>query len=127
LLTASNLNVAGHNAAVVGIVRDPASDLFTLVARNSDCAEGNCTFYYLGLSQEKGRSDIWVDSGEMDAKVFAPDCRGGDWQNWDIQFSQAFLTPPIVLVTANDLGIGEYHNAATVGIAQNVTTHGFTL
>jgi len=128
LLTASNLNVAGHNAAAVGIARDSQPDRFTLVARNSDCADGNCTFYYVALSpRDEGRSDIWVDSGEVSSRFFQSDCKTGDWYSWNIMFNQSFLTPPVVLVTANDLGIREGHNAAVVGIAQNVTTHGFTL
>lgn len=136
LLTASNLNVTPwhrddtlwyHNAAVVGIVRDPTATDLTLAARNSDCAEGDCAFYYVALSQETaGKEDLWVDSGELTAQGFAPDCKSGDWRDWSITFSQPFLTPPVVLVTANDLRV-KGGNPAVVGIARNVTPYGFLL
>lgn len=136
LLTASNLNVKPwhqddtlwyHNPAVVGIVQDLTPTGFTLAARNSDCAEGYCTFYYVALSQiNAGKADLWVDTGEEIAQHFGPDCKSGDWKGWTISFSEPFLTPPVVLVTANDLKV-QGHNAAVVGIAQDVTPNGFTL
>lgn len=136
LLTASNLNVIPwhrddtlwyHNAAVVGIVQDSAATGFTLSARNSDCAEGDCAFYYVALSQQMaGKEDLWVDSGEVTAQTFAPDCKSGDWGDWTITFSQPFLSAPVVLVTANDLR-AKGGNPAVVGIARNVTPYGFLL
>jgi hypothetical protein len=119
LLTACN-----GNAAAVGVVNDSRADGFTFSARNSGCAEGDSSFYYLVLTQyEDKESKVFVDGGEVPAQHFAPDCVPGDWQSWEIQFKESFLTPPIVLITAG----GENANAAVVGIAQNVTTHGFTL
>jgi len=128
-LSANNLNVVDHNAAAVGIAGVQQPTGFILNARNSDCMAGHCNFYYLALAWEGEEvPDIWVDMGSVGAKSFAPDCQTGDWQSWEIQFYHPFLTPPIVLVTANDVGIQNGgHNAAVVGIAQNVNTHGFTL
>ena len=138
-LTPTNLNVtpfhtddglAYHNAAVVGVVQDPAQDGFTLRGRNSDCAEGDSSFYYVALSDDQAvRSDIFVDCGELGvAKGFQPDCKSGDWDGWLVQFTEPFMAPPVVLVTANDRPLKDgQHNAAVVGIARNVTTDGFTL
>lgn len=141
--TASNLNItpfygnaglAYHNAAAVGIVRIPSPGQFDLVARNSDCAEGDCTFYYLATSLLGRWEQIWIDTGEVSAKSFAPDCHAGDWQSWLVSFSHSFMTPPMVFVTAHAPAVRvdhrehvEHHVPAPVGIAQNVTTHGFTL
>src|SRR5262249_37033926 len=87
LLTASNLNVQGHNPAVVGVVQNPNTTSFHPVARNSDCAGGDCTLYYVALSQDRaGRNDLWVDTGEVFPQTFAPNCVPGDWQSWDIYF-----------------------------------------
>ena len=136
LLTASNLNVTPfhtddglkyQNAAAVGIARQPASNAFTLAARNSDCAEGDCAFYHVALSEEgAGRGDMILDSGSVGAQSFKPDCEYGDWRSWSITFHEPFLAPPIVLVTANDRNV-KAGNVAVVGIAQNVTAYGFTL
>ena len=136
LLTASDLNVTPwddgnrlryHNAAVVGIVRDPTSSGFTLAARNSDCAEGMCAFYYVALSQSGGRSYLWVDTGEVTEQFFGSDCKKDeDWKEWDVEFSEPFLIPPVVLVTANNKDV-RGHNAAVVGIASKVTPNGFSI
>lgn len=135
LLTASDLNVTPwgggnmlryHSAAVVGIVRDPTSSGFTLAARNSDCAEGKSAFYYVALSQSGGRSNLWVDTGEVTEQFFESDCKSGDWKEWDVEFSEPFLVPPVVLVTANNKDV-RGHNAAVVGIASKVTPNGFSI
>lgn len=127
LLTGSNLHVQGHNPAVVGVVQNPIAAGFSLAARSSDCQEGNSSLYYVALSQETaGQKDLWIDSGQVFPLPFDPDCTHGDWHSWEVYFHQSFLTPPVVLVTPNNRGV-EGHNSAVVGIAQNVTSYGFTL
>lgn len=128
LLTASNLNIQGNNAAVVGTSRDSTGASFTLAARNSDCQPGDCAFYHLALSppEGEGRTDLFVDTGEVPARTLHRDCHPGDWDSGDIYFSRSFLTSPFVFLTANNKGVVS-KNAAVVGIARNVTTHGFTL
>jgi hypothetical protein len=127
------MNVQAHNAAAVGIVENPTAQRFTLHARNSDCAVGDCAFYYLAiatlLDQPNGDGgNLQVGTGEVQAMSLNAACVPGDAQTSQVDFHQPFLTPPTVLLTANDLGVAQDgHNAAAVGIAQNVTPYGFTL
>jgi hypothetical protein len=46
----------------------------------------------------------------------------------DVYFDRPFLTPPVVLATARDRDseLKRHHNPLVL-IAQNVTTHGFTM
>jgi len=108
-------------------------DGFNLRARSSDCTAGESMFYYLAASKKCSDpfprnlfiddADIWIEH------TYAPDCQYGDWFTQDIYFSYVFMTPPVVLVTANDRGFDHslIHTAAVVGVVTNVTTHGFTL
>jgi hypothetical protein len=157
LVTGNNLNIQGatynwanvdgrtfsqgdlpyHNSAVVGVVQDPSPTGFGLKGRNSDISSGQCAFYYLALSDldpslpSPAARSMWVDSGRVGAKGFAPSNQDRDWQGWEIYFQDPFLTPPIVLVTASDLMDDgtpvQGGNPATVGLARNVTTDGFNL
>ncbi len=135
--TPGNATLLYHNAAVVGIVQDSKANGFTLFARSSDCGYGNSAFYYLAdaFAPNQGDRSLWVDTGELQATEwplsggsvdFAPNCKDDDTKSVSIDFHRPFLTPPVVLLTANDLGIAD-HNAALVGIAQDVTPWGFTL
>jgi hypothetical protein len=111
---------------------------FLLSARNSDCAFGVCNFNWVALSQPSAltgigdSANVWVDTGVVSAKFFSQDCLAGDTQSWAVDFSAPFLTSPIVLLTANDIGLitqpspGD-HNCAAVGIARDITPYGFTL
>lgn|SRR5262249_6237077 len=144
LLTPTNLNIIKsavvrgvhdigvyNPAAIVGIVQGQSTQGFNLKARNSDCAIGECAFFYVALSSTPGvpgdSGDLVVDTGEVSARYFAPDCVKGDIQYVGIDFHRPFLTPPVVLVTANDLGVTHPHNAAVVCMANNVTLYGFTI
>jgi hypothetical protein len=135
VVTASDLNVQGHNAAAVGIVlgsdgNPPAPTGFALKARNSDCAPGGCGFYYAAISPGiPGNGSLIVDTGEVSSQNFFNDCSDGDTRAQEVYFSRPFLTPPMILVTANDghLGRGLQHQAFPVGMARSVTPYGFTL
>lgn len=135
VVTANNLNVQGHNAAVAGIVMGPDGNPptptgFALKARNSDCAAGGCGFYFVAVSRGlPGSGNLIIDTGEVVLQNFHSDCSDGDTRTWDIYFSQPFLTPPTILVTANDGNLGRppQHQAFPVGMARNVTPYGFTL
>jgi hypothetical protein len=129
----SNLNPGTHNSAGVGIVQVPDAVGFNLSARSSDCAEGDCAFDCFAITtlvkQPGGDAgNLQVDAGEVNAIHFSASCAPGDTQTMPVDFHQPFLTPPIVLLTANDLGLSQgSHNAAAVGVAADVTPYGFTL
>lgn len=136
-----------HNAAAVGIVRDATLDSegdftqFTLHSRSSDVAQGQCAFYAFAISQpetEEGRTgdagSLIIDSGTVSATdllgqggSFNPSGQAGDTTpQLAVYFNQPYLTPPVVLLTANNVGAESVPNAAfAVGIAQNVTPNGF--
>jgi hypothetical protein len=127
LVTANNLNVVGHNAAAVGIARDPDGAGFVLRARDSDCSEGESGFYYLRVAPGRPmEANLVIDTGEVPGDTFYRDCDPGDTKSWDVYFDYPFLTPPVVFVTTNDNNVTS-HNVAAVGMARNVTPYEFTL
>jgi hypothetical protein len=122
-----------HNAAVVGVALNEQSNGFTLHARNSDCSKdvSACGFSYAAVIVSPaggggGNDNLFVDTGEVTAQAFNISCVDGDTQTQTVFFTRPFLTPPIVLLTANDVGAAG-HLAFPVGLAQNVTPYGFTL
>jgi hypothetical protein len=125
-------------AATVAVVQRADPTGFFLKAWNADMHWGNCAFYHVALAHTTSPGvDLFVETGRVGAKQFQPRDNEGDWRLWDVPFTDPFLTPPTVLVTANDLmddgsfvpdrGPGNAKAVAAVGTAQNVTTHGFTL
>jgi hypothetical protein len=127
-------------AAVVAVVQTPSPVGFRLKAVNSDPLRGSCAFYHAMVAQRQegaGSGDVLIESGRVGAKQFAPSDNTGDWQVWEVSFDDPFMTPPIVLLTTNDLlengnpvpdrGPSFAKAVAAVGMAWNVTTHGFTL
>ncbi len=117
--------------AAVGIPRAFDNLSFFLTARNSDCAMGYCAFNYAALSYALSftSDDIRILSGFTPAADFNLSCQFGDWNSWDIYFSQPFGSLPVILITATDIALisnaGE--NVPAVGVAENVTPYGFTL
>jgi hypothetical protein len=134
LVTGCNLNVLTSNVPAVGISQNLDVNGFELVGRNSAACmpssgtTGACAFYWVaGEEGVKPKPDnrIWIDSGVVSPKHFGRACKTSSptWTNsWEVYFSKPFQTPPVVLLTCRDAGV-----LAVVGLAQNVTTHGFTL
>jgi hypothetical protein len=133
LVTGCNLNVRTTNVPAVGISRDLDENGFKLAARNSATCmpssgtTGACAFYYVaGVEGGKPEPDrIWIDSGVVSPKPFGASCKTGtpNWlASWEVYFSKPFLSPPVVLLTCRDADV-----VAVVGLARDVTTHGFTL
>jgi hypothetical protein len=128
VVTACNVNTFGaHLAAVNGLIDCSLPGGFGSQGYNTDCSGGHCALYWLALKEAvvtggppSAVSGMWVDTGQVAPKFFAPDCEEGDWAAWDVYFTRPFLTPPFVFVTAT---IGP----SVVGLATHVTTHGFTL
>lgn len=134
LLTPTNLNVMGHSPAVVGIAQEVSKGGISISARNSDSGpSGDCSFYLAALCNGPRRSvRMWMASGDVSPQSFEPDDRPGDWRAWHVYFPRPFLSPPIVLLTATDNGVPPIdiefgYIAHAVGVAQNVTSYGFTL
>jgi len=78
-------------------------------------------------------NQVRIQSDSSPEKIFEEDCQQGDWQKHIVQFVQPFPVSSQeirVIITANDLRIGNYGgapNPAAVGIAYEVTQTGFTL
>jgi hypothetical protein len=118
-----------HIAGAVGVIHGASPTEFQLVARNPDVHAGGCSFYYCAIVGGAGRpQNVVIDTGEVKPKDFARGGQPNDWQQWEVYFRGPFLTPPVVLLTATDRGLPRGNGpVAAVGIAQNVTTQGFTL
>ena len=52
----------------------------------------------------------------------------GDWQSWTINFADHFISPPVVILTADNYdGSLLSYSVAAVPMANDVTSFGFTL
>jgi hypothetical protein len=133
----------------------PNQQGLSLHTRNSDSESGECAFYVFAITPDvpdatpEGNpitpdgANLVVDMGTIDATAnkyyidngvqtpdlqqFASAGQWGDTLNYNVDFHAPFLVPPVVLLTANNVGVGGNYNAAVVGIAQNVTPNGFIL
>jgi hypothetical protein len=101
-------------------------------ARNTGF-EGNAACNFLVAAPERSEdprlSSMSVDSGFVTSKFFAPkqELRGGQWQTWDIYFSDPFIAPPVVLLTANAYDRKGSRTCAPVGIVSRVNPYYFTI
>ena len=137
-LTSTDWNVPGHSVAAVGIV-DAAEDQpsrRSFLGHNVDVAAGSCAFNWSSFSLDGSVNEAenqaalqrTVDTGAVAEAWFEPGGHTGDWRTWEIGFKAPFRQPPVVLLTptrAADVPIRL--NAATVAIAQAVTSKGFRL
>jgi H-type lectin domain-containing protein len=115
-----------YNVPAVGISRSLDANGFQLSARNACCMQGGCAFYYVAAVEGvKPQDPFVIDSGIARVKQFKPSCQPGSAQSWEVSFKKPFATPPMVLVTCME--IDPNHRVAVVGLAQDITTHGFTL
>lgn len=130
LVSATNLyGTKNRNAAVVGMVVNPHFSGFNLFGENADHADGDSAFYFVSVAGgEKGiGQDVWVEAGGTASMELAASGKKGSWNAEEVTFKDPFMTPPIVLVTAGSPKSAKYRGVAALGIAQYVTTHGFTL
>lgn len=129
----------------------PPDDGFSVGALNVESA-GRSGFYYAAFIQvgsvgnvSPDVGNLWLDHGSEhgveDAfqyngvawptppnRTLQPGAEPGDWVHLDVYFDRPFLTPPVVLATARDADPNpQRHHNPLATIAQNVTTHGFTL
>jgi hypothetical protein len=115
-----------YNAPAVGISRDLNENGFWLAARNSDNWQGKCAYYYVaGVEGERPQDPFQIDSGVVEPKQFMPTTQVDSLQAWEVYFSRPFLVPPVVLLTCKEAESGQ--RVAVVGLAWDVTTHGFWL
>jgi hypothetical protein len=148
ILTASDLGAeqsSGNFTAVVGIAQNVTATGFRLAARNSDCSPGVAHMNWLALLEtDQPQEPVkHVRMGTLFPKRFRRDCEPGDWNTWDVRFSQpAFAADPVIFATAADRFAeaaavyehGDFSgwvrtNYATpaVPVARKRTTTGFTL
>jgi hypothetical protein len=127
------------------------SEGFAAAAVNVDTTDGRAGYYYASFVDAArfstaSPSDLWLDHGSDKGvedgfrfntppslftapnRAMKPGGIPGDWVHLDVYFSKPFLTPPIVLATARDTTADPSRPLnPLVAIAQNVTTHGFTM
>jgi hypothetical protein len=148
ILTASDLGAeqsSGNFTAVVGVAQDVTATGFRLAGRNSDCSPGVAHMNWLALleTDQPQRSTKYVRMGTLFPQRFHRDCEPGDWNTWDVRFSEpAFGADPVIFATAADRFAetaavyqhGDFSgwvrtNYATpaVPVARKRTTTGFTL
>jgi hypothetical protein len=118
---------------------------FRLAGRNSDCSPGVAHMNWLALLEtgQPQRSTKHVRMGTMFPKRFHRDCEPGDWNTWQVRFSEpSYPEPPVVFASAADrfaeaaavFKPGDFSawvptNYATpaVSVARKRTGSGFTL
>ena len=118
-----------HASAAVPVIGVTAVDQVTLSARNSDVGPGLAGFnYFAFLPGVAAPPNLIVDTGRVFPLRFAKGAQRGDWQTWMVNFADHFISPPTVILTADnyDGNIRSYAVAA-VGMANDVTPNGFTL
>jgi hypothetical protein len=105
--TAHSVFVTGGPAPLVPVAKQADAAGFLLEGRNSDSVAKYGGFYYASVtaSPDELSGDVSLDSGEVEALDFWKSGTPGDWREWEIYFQRPFLTPPVVLVTANDLHV----------------------
>ncbi len=127
--TASNANVRVHASAAVPIVGTAAVDRISVAARNSDVGAGLASFNYLAfLPGMAAPPKLMLDSGRVAPLRFAAGAQRGDWQTWLVNFAEHFISPPTVLLSADNYdGNIRSFAVAAVPMANDVTANGFTL
>lgn len=120
--------------ACVGMLRGTNGKQFDLAARNFDVTLGAPKYNYVALA----RSNMAPTVGSLinDLKVTSGDVRfdlqaggqEGDWGLVPIYFDSPFLTPPIVMMTAQSRSPQREDDLrAFHGIANHVDQYGFTM
>jgi hypothetical protein len=120
--------------ACVGMLRGTNGKQFDLAARNFDVTLGSPKYKYVALAGSDTPptaasqiDDLKVTSGDMLFDL-QPGGQQGDWGLIPIYFDSPFLTPPIVMMTAQsrstqlDTDLRAFH-----GIANHVDQYGFTM
>ena len=113
-------------------------------ARNSDTVSpGAASLSCLSIIDTAGGGQYFVQAGTTavsDVKRFNASGEGGstggwfpsldfssDWNWWHLYFPIPFVAPPLVFVTANNVGVNGNDMAAPVGTAVEITSTGFML
>ncbi len=121
---------------VVGV----ATDIGVVRARNSDTVSGGAaSLSCLSVIDTAGGGNYFAQSGTtpLPAGYFLESGNDGasifnvnfdsDWNRWPIYFPLPFSAPPIVFVTANNIGSGTNNTVAAVGTAVAIRSTGFLL
>jgi hypothetical protein len=144
VLTVSDLNVHPFDfrqidvepecVPITGMVEVPQFNRFGVRARNFDSVGGLATFFYVALANPlpgvgggAGTANMFVDSGHTGRLEFEPGGQHGDWNETPVGFTQPFIAPPVVLVTAHSEISGVGKTRPILAQARHVTPFGFTL
>ncbi len=149
ILTASDQTIEDSSmpfAAVVGVAQNVGSNTFRLAGRNSDCGAGIARMNWLALleTSEEQFAIKQVRMGVLFPRKFMRDCKTGDWNSWEVKFSEPpFSDLPTIFATAADrfCEVAEFYeegesfsawipsNYATpaVAVARKRTVAGFSL
>jgi hypothetical protein len=117
--------------APVGVLSSGRGDGVSLSARNGGGWSGRSSMNFIALSDLPRNvppdTAPVLDSGTTPA-VSLSSTGGGVPVRIDVNFGLPFSAPPVVLITACDVGLPVGTTpVAAIGVAQGVTTHGFTL
>jgi hypothetical protein len=102
-------------------------------ARNSGFeGEAALNYFVAKVEQEQPKPGLWLQYGRAaypETQYFAAksSLSGDQWRTWEEHFDSPFVSPPLILVTANaDQKQGEAV-CAPVGIASRVSPYSFVL
>ncbi|MDX2194112.1 MAG: hypothetical protein NW201_12215 [Gemmatimonadales bacterium] len=117
-----------HFGAAVGVSLGASASALRLAARNPTGWPGQARVPFVAVAPG-GVTDpaLHCETGRT-APVAMPGAHLMTSEALDVQFDEPFLVPPIVLVTACEVGLAVGESAvALVGVVEDATTHGFTL
>jgi len=117
-----------HSAAIAGTVHNPSPSGFQMAGISTDSATGSCAFNYVAAAAiPVSEPKLLVDTGEVTSTQFGngPGNNPG-WFSSAVPFTRRFNEPPIVLVTANSLGLPDTP-FPVVALVSHVTNDFFVL
>jgi hypothetical protein len=129
VVTITNEEVSGGFAAAAPTLRASGDIGFDVSAVSIDNNPGSAALNYIAFGTGSGSfAGLALDAGRAGPWTFQERGKVGDWQTVDVDFDDAFASPPVVVAVADDLdGNLGWFAPAVLAVVGNVTESGFIL